>query len=138
MEYTASTEEQTKDIACTIAEQLKPGSVIAFSGDLGAGKTTFIKYLAESLGVDKDLVTSPTFSYLNLYENIAHFDLYRLSGTEDFFLLGFDEYLRAPYIVCIEWAERLDDEVLPEGTIFIEIETRVYKRFIRVKDGILR
>ncbi len=89
---------------------LKSPQVICFSGDLGAGKTSFIKGFASELcDIDPDEVISPTFTYLNIYEGNAtvfHFDLYRLEGVEQFLDKAFDEYLEG--YVCIEWPERIE------------------------------
>ncbi len=116
--------EETKKLACEFAKTLKRGSVLAFFGDLGTGKTTFIRYLTEALaGVDSDSVSSPTFQYLNIYNGtipIYHFDLYRLKSSNDFLFLGFDEFLSHQGISCIEWAERISD-LLPHNTIHIHI-----------------
>lgn len=92
-------------LAKEIALSLKPGDIVTLSGDLGAGKTTFTKMLCKALGIDS-IVSSPTFTYLNIYEEkVAHFDLYRLKNGEDFFALGFDEFLDGEYIAIIEWPE---------------------------------
>lgn len=90
---------------------LSKGSLICFYGELGAGKTTFIKGLAN--GVFKtpfENVTSPTFVYLNIYSGnptIYHFDLYRLKSVDDFLAMGFEDYLFSEGICCIEWPERI-------------------------------
>ena len=89
-------------------------------GDLGAGKTTFVKGLASYFGIPEEVVLSPTFVYLNLYENIAHFDLYRLVGEEQFLSMGFDEYFETPFIACVEWPNILD-KALPEETYWVTL-----------------
>lgn len=98
--------------------------MLAFFGDLGTGKTTFIRYLAEALsGIAQESVTSPTFQYLNIYSGkvtVYHFDLYRLQGASDFVHMGFDELLGGDGICCIEWAERIED-ILPPETLHITI-----------------
>ncbi len=91
--------------ATEVASTLKPGDILTLSGDLGAGKTTFTKMLCKALSIDS-VVSSPTFTYLNIYEEkVAHFDLYRLKSGDDFFALGFDEFLGGEYIAIIEWPE---------------------------------
>ena len=100
------------------------GGVIALFGELGSGKTTFVKGVALSLGIAEHKVSSPTFAYMHVYEGcipLYHFDLYRLRGPEDFFALGFDEYLSCGGICCIEWAERLG-LMLPEGAQRLQLE----------------
>lgn len=98
---------------------------MALLGDLGAGKTTFVKGIAEELGnCNCDLVTSPTFHYLNTYDtkpNIYHFDLYRLKQAEDFVHLGFLDYLESNDGIClIEWAEKIFD-FLPKTTLYVNL-----------------
>ena len=97
---------------------LKKGSVVALSGELGAGKTTFTVMLAKHLGI-QDQVSSPTFTYLNIYDDtIAHFDLYRLKHLNEFFSMGFEEYLDSDLITLIEWPEIISP-FLPKKTIHI-------------------
>src|SRR5688572_29378976 len=107
MFYTSASLEDTKHIAKRLASTLCAPSIIAFYGDLGAGKTTFIRALAVEFGILPDVVNSPTFQYLNIYKGtlqIFHFDLYRLRGPEDFLGMGFEEFFEQEGITCIEWA----------------------------------
>lgn len=116
--------EETKQQGLALGKSLSPNSVIALFGELGAGKTTFIKGLVEgAAAIDPKHVNSPTFTYLHLYtgtHTVYHFDLYRLKTSDDFFALGFDEYFSAGGICCLEWPERLGDK-LPEQTITVTI-----------------
>ena len=99
----------------TIIQQIMPVlahcQVITLQGPLGAGKTTFTKAFLEQHGIDESTITSPTFTYVNMYSNAQgqrfyHFDLYRLSTLEEFISLGFNEYLYQPNSIClIEWPE---------------------------------
>lgn len=114
--------EETIARGVEIGKNLQPGSVLCLVGDLGAGKTTFVKGVAKSLGISEREVSSPTFSYLNIYKGkipIYHFDLYRLRSAEEFCALGFDEYLRGDGISCIEWAEKIA-HLVPPGTLTIK------------------
>lgn len=117
--------ESTLSYGHLLGKELKAGSILAFYGDLGAGKTTLIKGIAESAaGLNPEVVNSPTFNYLNIYTGaiaIYHFDLYRLRRLEEFMTLGFEEYFEAGGICCIEWAERIEP-LLPQNTLYIEIE----------------
>lgn len=117
--------EETQQLGCAFGKTLKEGSIICFFGDLAAGKTTFIKGLVEgAANYPSALVNSPTFVYLNIYEGtktIYHFDLYRLSGPEEFLEMGFDEHLFGQGICCIEWSERISTH-LPPHAIFIKME----------------
>lgn len=122
--YRTSSAEETMQVAAEIAKTLKPGDVLAFFGDLGAGKTTFIKAIAEEItGIAATAINSPTFQYLNIYQGkhpFYHFDLYRLQGAEDFLTMGFEEMFYQNGICCIEWAERIRD-ILPPNAISISI-----------------
>lgn len=113
-------ELETFTFSFEFGQRLKRGDIICFFGDLGAGKTTFIKGLtAGAAGIDPDKVNSPTFTYLNIYEGkntIYHFDLYRLRDSDEFLSAGFHEYLYADGICCIEWSEKIADLIPPEAT----------------------
>lgn len=117
--------EETFELGRQWAQLLKPNQVVCLSGDLGAGKTTFMKGLASAAsGLSEHEINSPTFVYLNIYEGkqtVYHFDLYRMDSSEDFLSVGFDEYFSAGGICCIEWPERISD-ILPEDRIEITVE----------------
>lgn len=106
-------------IAKNFARQLSANSVVCFYGDLGAGKTTFIKGLASALsGCSPQEVNSPTFVYLNIYEGnriVFHFDLYRLDSESEFLSMGFEETFCANGICCIEWAEKIESLIPPHA-----------------------
>ena len=113
-------EGEMLEVGRLVASQVSPGSVLALSGDLGAGKTTFVQGLAQGLGIDVP-IQSPTFVYLNCYEGrlpLFHFDLYRMKGADDFFALGFDEYFEVGGVCAIEWPERILSR-LPENVWFL-------------------
>lgn len=103
------------EIGRSLAKTLLPGAIVCFFGDLGAGKTTLIKGIVSELAqIAPEEITSPTFSYLQLYEGIGpvyHFDLYRLCSVEEFLGLGFEEQLFSTGIVLIEWSERIESLV---------------------------
>lgn len=123
MKYQSRSSEDTVNFAAEFALLLKPNTVLALRGDLGAGKTTFVKGIAHGLGADPHVISSPTFSYLHIYEAkfpIYHFDLYRLSSSRQFELSGFEEYFHAGGIACIEWPS-LASEALPKNTILIDL-----------------
>jgi tRNA threonylcarbamoyladenosine biosynthesis protein TsaE len=117
--------EETYHLGKTFGKQLTENTIVAFFGDLGAGKTTFIRGLVEGVGgIDINTVCSPTFNFLNIYQGaktIYHFDLYRLPREKEFMSAGFDEYFNAGGICCIEWAEKVE-QLLPTGTIAIKLE----------------
>lgn len=119
-------EQETIATAKAFAKTLKPGTVIALHGNLGAGKTTFIKGLALGLGLkDQDEVKSPTFALMHVYETkppLYHFDLYRLESSKEIANIGFEEYVNDPGIItCVEWAERAKD-LMPENLVSVELE----------------
>jgi tRNA threonylcarbamoyladenosine biosynthesis protein TsaE len=104
--------EETFQEGVKLGKTLETRKIIALFGDLGSGKTTFLKgFISSMTGRPPEEITSPTFTYLHVYTGKAtvyHFDLYRLSSPRDFFLAGFDEYLQTNDICCIEWAEKID------------------------------
>ena len=110
MTHTSNSEADTRAIAAALAPSLAAGAVVLLSGDLGAGKTAFVRGLAEGLGLDPDEVTSPTFTLVHEYRGggfpLIHVDLYRLDRAE-FDEIGLDQDLAAQGITAVEWAERL-------------------------------
>lgn len=116
--------EQTISWAADFAAGLKPNDLVLLTGDLGAGKTTFAQGLARGLG-SEDLVQSPTYVYLQIYEAsipLFHFDLYRLVSSDDFLAMGFEEFFHKKGICLIEWPERIRP-ILPPDAIRIEIRS---------------
>lgn len=132
--YASGSDLETIEIASSVAKELKSGDVVFLHGDLGAGKTTFVKGLAFGLGIDLDEVNSPTFNYLNLYETLAHFDLYRVETLDQFMMMGFDEYLESPYIACIEWPEILAPLNL-QGVVRVALQHSEFGRVIEITRG---
>jgi tRNA threonylcarbamoyladenosine biosynthesis protein TsaE len=115
--------EETRAIAAALAPSLRPGDVLALSGDLGAGKTCFVQGAAAALGVT-DRVTSPTFILLREHQGrmpIRHLDVYRLSNLQELTDLGFEELLDPSSIVFIEWGDAIRP-LLPDE--FLEVELR--------------
>ena len=96
MEFITNSENETEELGSRLAEKLEPGTVIAFTGDLGAGKTAFTRGLARGLGIT-ERVTSPTFTIVNEYEGgrlpLFHFDMYRLGSSDELFDIGWEDYL---------------------------------------------
>ena len=118
------TTEETRRFGIELAQSLKPGQVIALTGDLGAGKTTLTKAIAEGLGVTETL-TSPTFTIVCEYDSgrlpLYHFDVYRVSDSEELFEIGFEDYFHKAGVCIIEWADLLEEGLLPEETIYINM-----------------
>jgi tRNA threonylcarbamoyladenosine biosynthesis protein TsaE len=121
--YTVKTLEETRVVAKDLASQLQPGDIVCFSGDLGAGKTTLIRFLCEAWAV-VDYVNSPTFTIINEYQSpqfkINHMDFYRLNSTEDLFEIGFETYLNGEDVTLIEWAELFPD-LLPDNRWLVNL-----------------
>lgn len=119
MKHLSNSEKQTQEIAIEYAKTLKKGDVVVLQGDLGAGKTAFVKGLAKGLGLNAK-VQSPTYAYMNDYGGLYHFDCYRLSSGEDAEALGLTDYFYADGICAIEWAENIAD-VLPQRVKTVRI-----------------
>jgi tRNA threonylcarbamoyladenosine biosynthesis protein TsaE len=121
---TSRSEADTARAAQELAAQLEPDDVLLLTGDLGAGKTAFVRGLAQGLGIDPDEVSSPTFTLIHEYRggrlSLYHIDLYRLSSREvdD---LGLDDLIEAGGIVAIEWAERWPGA--PAGSVRVDLRT---------------
>ena len=115
-------EEQTRQVGYSFGKQLNVNSVVYFLGELGVGKTTFIKGLVEGVsGFDPEQVNSPTFVYLNVYPGtltVYHFDLYRMRDSDEFLGMGFEEYFEREGVCCIEWSERIA-ELLPSHALAV-------------------
>ena len=122
---TSNSELDTRSIASALARDLAMGSVLLLSGDLGAGKTAFVRGLAEGLGIDPDEVTSPTFTIVHEYRGgrlpLIHVDLYRLDRA-DLDDIGLDQDLAATGVVAIEWSERLSRSI--PGAVSVSIADR--------------
>jgi tRNA threonylcarbamoyladenosine biosynthesis protein TsaE len=117
--------EETLDIAREYAKTVNPGDVICLEGDLGAGKTHFVKGFVELFGLDGNVVSSPTFTIINEYEGtipIYHFDCYRLENPEEALEIGAEEYLYGSGVCLIEWPDRIT-EILPVSCKRIKIKS---------------
>ena len=123
MEFITHCPEQTEEIGAALAKQLTPGTVLAYEGDLGAGKTAFTRGLARGLGAG-DMVTSPTYTIVNEYLSgrlpLFHFDMYRLASSDDLFDIGWEDYLERGGICAVEWSENVADAM--ENAIVVTIE----------------
>ena len=123
MELLSHSPEETEDIGARLAQRLGPGAVVAFTGDLGAGKTAFTRGLARGLGIP-DRVTSPTFTIVNEYEGgrlpLFHFDMYRLGSADELFDIGWEDYLRRGGVCAVEWSENIAD-ALEEDAVRVDI-----------------
>ena len=122
MQYISHNTEETIEIGKKIGQMCKSGTVISLRGSLGAGKTVIAKGIAKALNIDEAIV-SPTFTIIQEYKGtlpLYHMDLYRISGCDEFEMLGGEEMLYGNGVTLIEWSEKIE-EMLPEDTIFIDI-----------------
>ena len=133
----SSSVAQTQAIAAEFARTLRGGKCIAMHGDMGAGKTQFVRGLVQGLGGDERSVSSPTFVLLNIYDTgrltVYHLDAYRCAGADDFEAIGFPELLEQGGVVVVEWAARVAD-LLPCGVIHVTLEpTGEHQRAIQIQ-----
>ena len=123
MEFITNSPEETEKVGAALGNILTPGAVIAYCGDLGAGKTAFTRGLAKGLGC-VDSVTSPTYTIVNEYLSgkmpLFHFDMYRLRSSDDLFDIGWEDYLERGGVCAVEWSENVEDAL--ENPIFVRIE----------------
>lgn len=109
--FFSRSERDTEKIGAAFAEKLKPGTVVALYGELGAGKTAFVRGMAEGMGLPCT-VSSPTFTIVNEYlgdRELIHFDMYRLSDADELFDIGWEDYLARGSVCAVEWSERVED-----------------------------
>ena len=137
MEFITTSPNETEAVGEALGKVLKPGTVLAYTGDLGAGKTAFTRGLARGLGAT-DMVTSPTYTIVNEYLSgripLFHFDMYRLSSSDDLWDIGWEDYLERGGVCAVEWSENVEDAM--ENAIFVRIEkTGEASRRITIEGG---
>ena len=123
MVFISNSPKETEATGQALGKVLKPGAIIAYEGDLGAGKTAFTRGLARGLGAE-DMVTSPTYTIVNEYLSgrmpLFHFDMYRLSSSDDLWDIGWEDYLERGGVCAVEWSENVADAM--ENAIRVRIE----------------
>ena len=137
MEFITNSPQETENLGAALGKILKPGTVLAYRGDLGAGKTAFTRGLARGLGY-KDPVTSPTYTIVNEYLGgrlpLFHFDMYRLGSSDDLWDIGWEDYLERGGVCAVEWSENVDDAM--ENAIYVTIyKTGEESRRIVIEGG---
>ena len=137
MEFITNSPEETERIGAALGKILPPGTILAYRGDLGAGKTAFTRGLARGLGYTEP-VTSPTYTIVNEYLGgrlpLFHFDMYRLRSSDDLWDIGWDDYLDRNGVCAVEWSENVDDAM--EGAIYVTIhKTGEASRRIVIEGG---
>ena len=124
MEFITHSPEETEALGAALAKLLVPGDIIAYRGDLGAGKTAFTRGLARGLGCREPL-TSPTYTIVNEYLSgrlpLFHFDMYRLTSSEDLWGIGWEDYLDRGGVCAVEWSENVEDAM--ENALWVTLET---------------
>lgn len=122
LEFTSHSPEETERLGAALGRLLTAGDIIAYRGDLGAGKTAFTRGLAKGLGCTEQ-VTSPTYTIVNEYLNgrlpLFHFDMYRLSSSDDLWGIGWDDYLDRQGVCAVEWSENVEDAL--EGALWVTV-----------------
>ena len=123
MEFITNSPAETEAIGAALGKTLRPGTVLAYRGDLGAGKTAFTRGLARGLGC-AELVTSPTYTIVNEYLGgrlpLFHFDMYRLRSSDDLWDIGWEDYLDRGGVCAVEWSENVEDAM--EDALWVTIE----------------
>ena len=123
MQITTHSADDPQALGQKLASRLAPGDVIAYFGDLGAGKTAFTRGLAQGLGIT-DPVTSPTYTIVNEYLSgripLFHFDMYRLSSSDELFDIGWEDYLSRGGVCAVEWSENVEDALQDAIRVTIE------------------
>ena len=137
MEFLTNSPEETERVGAALGKILNPGTVLAYRGDLGAGKTAFTRGLARGLGYAEP-VTSPTYTIVNEYLGgrlpLFHFDMYRLASSDDLWDIGWDDYLDRGGVCAVEWSENVDDAM--ENAILVTIhKTGENSRRIEIEGG---
>ncbi len=137
MEFITNSPEETEKVGFALAKGLTSGAVIAYTGDLGAGKTAFTRGLARGLGI-REPVTSPTYTIVNEYLSgrlpLFHFDMYRLTCADDLFDIGWEDYLSRGGVCAVEWSENVEEAL--EAPIRVHItKTGETHRCIRIEGG---
>ena len=123
MQITTHSADETQALGIKLAKRLQPGDVIAYFGDLGAGKTALTRGIAQGLGIT-DILTSPTYTIVNEYLTgrlpLFHFDMYRLGSSDELFDIGWEDYLARGGVCAVEWSENVEDAL--QGAIRVTIE----------------
>lgn len=123
-QFITKNEQETEDLGAKLAAALPDGSVVAMYGDLGAGKTAFVRGMARGMGLQVR-VSSPTFTIVNEYlgrRELIHFDMYRLSGADELFDIGWEDYLARGAVCAVEWSENVEDAFFGD-----EVRVRIEK-----------
>ena len=137
MQFITESPQQTEELGERLGQALRGGEVVAYRGDLGAGKTAFTRGLARGLGIPMR-VTSPTYTVVNEYTGgrlpLFHFDMYRLGSSDELFDIGWEDYLARGGVCAVEWSEQVDDAMDGAITVTIEVLSEEQRR-ITIEGG---
>ena len=136
-EFITNSELETEQLGERLAKAVSGGAVIAMYGDLGAGKTAFVRGMARGMGLTCR-VSSPTFTIVNEYlgeRELIHFDMYRLSGSDELFDIGWEDYLARGAVCAVEWSEKIDDAFYGDETVVRIEKLGDYERKITIEEG---
>ena len=137
MIFTTASEAETEALGERFAENLPDGSVVTFYGELGSGKTAFVRGMARGMGIDA-LVNSPTFTIVNEYigrRSLFHFDMYRLGSADELFDIGWEDYLGRGGVCAVEWSENVSDAFEGDETVITFRKTGETSREINIEGG---
>lgn len=136
-EYISKNEQDTERVGEAFARELPAGAVVAMYGDLGAGKTAFVRGMARGMGLDSR-VSSPTFTIVNEYlgeRELIHFDMYRLSDADELFDIGWEDYLNRGAVCAVEWSEKVEDAFTGDEYVVSIEKLGDSERRITIREG---
>lgn len=136
-EYISKNEQDTERVGEGFARELPNGAVVAMYGDLGAGKTAFVRGMARGMGLDSR-VSSPTFTIVNEYlgeRELIHFDMYRLSNADELFDIGWEDYLNRGAVCAVEWSEKVEEAFTGEEYVVSIEKLGDSERRITIREG---
>lgn len=136
-EYFTKNEHETELVGEAFAKELPAGAVVAMYGDLGAGKTAFVRGMARGMGIDCR-VSSPTFTIVNEYlgqRELIHFDMYRLSDADELFDIGWEDYLSRGAVCAVEWSENVSDAFFGDEYVVRIEKLGDHERKITIEEG---
>ena len=138
MQITTHSADETQALGTKLAKRLQPGDVIAYFGDLGAGKTALTRGIAQGLGIT-DIVTSPTYTIVNEYLTgrlpLFHFDMYRLGSSDELFDIGWEDYVNRGSVCAVEWSENVEDAFYGDEIVVRFEKTSETGRRITILEG---
>ena len=137
MTFLTNSPGETEKLGEALALRLRPGDVVAYRGDLGAGKTAFVRGMARGMGLT-NRVSSPTFTIVNEYcgeRELIHFDMYRLNDSDELFDIGWEDYLARGAVCAVEWSEKVDDAFYGDETVVRIEKLGDTERKITIEEG---